>query len=696
MSAIPDTYHQSELSLYAQYILLKCFLDVEGMDKILLDDDFIAVRASGNHEKNISRMLVKFLKSLGMDNLINLSNDKIKSNLRTQFMNLKEIHNKTDKKEWLYAHENINSLSKMLPLSTADLAIYKLAFHIHAEKHFYQLLDMLLPGRQMANKWFPIIANLLDLSYKEVRHSLSLRGKLFSLDILQRNFTSTGDLDDLLGWGNIIDMQFFCELPLDSKNLLNNCLAPCPKSTLNINNFSHVDTIRDLALNYLQKAMTQQQKGVNILLYGAPGTGKTEFAMLLGKLLNLSCHMVAYEDEDGDPLSGESRLYKFQAAQSVMAGSEALLIFDEIEDVFAGSMMNRSIGQSMKAWMNNILESNSVPTIWISNNVRCMDPAFIRRFDLVLEMTDLPVDKRESLIRDLTQGELDEVSVRHFARQDHLPPAVLQRGFRVAATLGGDLGETSLMLFNQTLQAQGHLTISKPAKMQYSPDFVTCAEDLRAICAGLQARKQGRLCLYGPPGTGKTAWAAWLAEQLDMPLLAINGSDLLDKYVGETEQKIARAFARASAEKRVLLFDEVDSFVFTRGSTEHSWERTCVNEMLTQIERFEGVLVVTTNMMDVIDPAALRRFDLKLRFNFLAIEPLTALARAQADAMGLSLSDAQLARLQRMGNLAPGDFAAMARRHLFAPFVDAEQWINALQDECRIKTSSSRSIGFLA
>lgn len=544
-------------------------------------------------------------------------------------------------------------------------------------------------------KWCGIIAKLLDVSPKEVRLSLASRGKLFSLEILENDSPCrTHALKEALGWGSVIEIDAFCDQLLEKKNFLARCLAVCPPTTLNAAHFVHVNAMRDLALNYLQRVLAQQKSGVNILLHGAPGTGKTEFATLLGQWLNISTHMIAYESETGEPLSGSLRLSLYQVAQNVMANSPVLLIFDEIEDVFASSMANRSAGQSSKAWMNNILESNPVPTIWISNNVRCMDPAFIRRFDLVLEMTDLPVGQRECLIRDLTQGALDEESVRHFARQDHLPPAVLQRGFRVAATLGEDLSETSLMVFNQTLQAQGHVAMSKPERFSYSPDFVTCAEDLRAICAGLQTRKQGRLCLYGPPGTGKSAWAAWLAEQLDMPLLALNGSDLLDKYVGETEQNIARAFAKAKAERRVLLLDEVDGFVFARDGAAYSWERTCVNEMLTQIERFEGVLVVTTNMMEALDPATLRRFDLKLRFDYLAKEPLTALAHAQAAALGLPLHAAQLARLQDMNQLAPGDFAAVARRHRFAPFADAEQWLNALQDECRLKPSVSRRMGF--
>ena len=74
--------------------------------------------------------------------------------------------------------------------------------------------------------------------------------------------------------------------------------------------------------------------------------------------------------------------------------------------------------------------------------------------------------------------------------------------------------------------------------------------------------EKGTNCCYGPPGTGKTAWAAWLAEELDMPLLLKQGSDLLNRYVGGTEQNIAQAFEQAKADNALLVLDEVDTFLF--------------------------------------------------------------------------------------------------------------------------------------
>ena len=96
-------------------------------------------------------------------------------------------------------------------------------------------------------------------------------------------------------------------------------------------------------------------------------------------------------------------------------------------------------------------------------------------------------------------------------------------------------------------------------------------------------------------------------------------SDLLSCWVGATEQNIARAFEEARKDDAVLLIDEADSFLQDRRGAGHSWEVTQVNEVLTQMENFEGVFIATTNLIKTLDQAALRRFDMKLLF-----KPLTA------------------------------------------------------------------------
>ena len=308
--------------------------------------------------------------------------------------------------------------------------------------------------------------------------------------------------------------------------------------------------------------------------------------------------------------------------------------------------------------------------------------------------------RKEALFRARAVYQPAAAVVRRFAEQEGLSPAVLTRTLHVANTLAADaddLATQCLLLCNQTLQAQGRkpLTLPPTGQVDYALDWVACDADLAQISAGLVARRQGRICCYGPPGTGKSAWAQWLGRQADMPVLLRRGSDLLGMYVGETERNIATAFHQAEAQGMLLVLDEVDGFLFAREGAVRSWERSMVNELLTQIERFPGLLVVSTNMLDALDAAALRRFDVKLHFGFLRREQVLSLAGAQAQALGLALGAAQQQQLAAMSHLTPGDFAAVARRHRFAPFADDTAWVAALAAECTLKPQAARKMGFI-
>jgi SpoVK/Ycf46/Vps4 family AAA+-type ATPase len=143
------------------------------------------------------------------------------------------------------------------------------------------------------------------------------------------------------------------------------------------------------------------------------------------------------------------------------------------------------------------------------------------------------------------------------------------------------------------------------------------------------------------------------------------------------------------------LIDEVDSFLCDRAHARQSWEVTKINEMLTQMESFSGVLIASTNLIDQLDAASMRRFDIKLHFGYMLPEQIRRMLRAYCQSMDLpapSHSDLDLAAA--MDCAAPGDFAAAARRHRFEPFPDSHSFISAVADECEHKSSHARRIGF--
>ncbi|HHF3866230.1 AAA family ATPase [Haemophilus influenzae] len=593
--------------------------------------------------------------------------------------------------------QNIDKLTQLLSLNVVEQTLFRLSVQLRLDEPLKKLSEALPKSNLIGVS--ELLSNLFGLPKSDIISALKDKGKLLSYGLLERNY-NPDRFHDYLDWGKMLDFDEFISEPLNEQVLLKVCTKPAIEPSLSLEDFAYLNEMKTMMLDYLQSSFATHRKGVNILIYGAPGTGKTELATLLGKVLSVSVNNITYMDEDGDVISAEDRLNKCRFAQKVLEGQSSLLIFDEIEDVFRGSFFEQSVAQQNKAWMNQLLENNNVPMIWLSNSVFGIDPAFLRRFDFILEMPDLPLKNKSALITQLAEGKLSPAYVQHFAKVRSLTPAILSRTIRVAKELNtSNFAETLLMMFNQILKSQNKPKIEPLVlgKADYNLDYVACNDNIHRISEGLKRSKKGRICCYGPPGTGKTAWAAWLAEQLDMPLLLKQGSDLLNPYVGGTEQNIAQAFEQAKADNALLVLDEVDTFLFSREGANRSWERSQVNEMLTQIERFEGLMVVSTNLIEVLDPAALRRFDLKLKFDYLTLKQRLDFAKQQAEILGFPLlSEENLNQIESLNLLTPGDFAAVARRHQFSPFQKVQDWLMALKGECEVKPafSTTRRIGF--
>lgn len=126
-----------------------------------------------------------------------------------------------------------------------------------------------------------------------------------------------------------------------------------------------------------------------------------------------------------------------------------------------------------------------------------------------------------------------------------------------------------------------------------------------------------RALFTGPSGTGKTLAARVLAGRLALDAYRLNLATVVDKYLGETEKRLERAFAQAEAANAVLLLDEGDALLTQRTSVQTSNDRYAnleTNYLLQRLESFEGILLVTTNAGERIDSAFRRRMDVIVDF----------------------------------------------------------------------------------
>lgn len=645
---------------------------------------------------------------IGLGHWIDPSADEF--DLKAAQSELRLLHRKAEK-QWAKAtppaclRHNIGQLSDLVGLGTTDCRILEFAVSIHNERILDDTADWL--GLISSVKVFHVLAVILNLPEPEIRASLSAQGILArsGLATVDRCGTSTlsGKLD-LLSVG-FADLMASSEA--DPISLLRGTLSAASPAQLHLGDYGHINPSLEILRPYLRQAAMTGRRGVNIFLHGAPGTGKSQLARVLADELGCELFEVASEDADGDPVNGERRLRALRAAQSFLAQRQALIAFDEVEDVFddGDSFFGRkSTAQVRKAWMNRMLEENPVPTLWLSNSIDGLDPAFIRRFDMVFELPVPPKTQRERILRENCADLLDAASISRIAEVESLAPAVVAKASSVVRSIRDELGQKGCAaaverLISNTLKAQGHCPLAEqdPNRLPeiYDPGFVQADADLASVAAGLMAAPAGRLCLYGPPGTGKTAYGRWLAERLGIPLLIKRASDLMSKWVGENEKNIALAFRQADQDGALLLIDEVDSFLQDRRGAHHGWELSMVNEMLTQMESFSGVFIASTNLMTGLDQAALRRFDLKVKFDFLRPEQAWELLRRYCRQLHLPPPQPDLrTRMTRLQRLTPGDFAAVSRQHRFRPMQSPTMLVSALEAECAVKEGGKAAIGF--
>ena len=431
--------------------------------------------------------------------------------------------------------------------------------------------------------------------------------------------------------------------------------VPVPsKDELTVKDFAYVEAAK-LATRLMKQA--RHTKGFNILLYGTPGTGKSSFAQVLAQSAKLNLYPVGVcnngEEEKNYRLQ---QLYRKQFLLKTVKNT--CLLLDEGEDIFSSLETRTS-----KVEINNLLENNEVPVIWTTNKIHRMDPAYIRRFTLAVCFDKPPVEMRQKIwnkylsANKITYTKGDTLAL---AKKYEVQPSMIAGAAQAARMAKGGLPtvQEHLSFMIQALNGGRKNPEEEKTNIRFYPALIHADMDLQALTTQLTrlGRLNFSLCLYGASGTGKSAYARYLADKLGLDVVQRRASDLISCYVGETEQNIAKAFAQAREDKSLLIFDEADSFLRDRSTAARSWEVSSVNEMLTWMENHPYPFICTTNLMESLDPASLRRFSFKVKYNFLTSQQVK---EAFDYFFGIKIALAETAGLDK---LTPGDFTLVKNK----------------------------------
>lgn len=464
------------------------------------------------------------------------------------------------------------------------------------------------------------------------------------------------------------------------------------------------------------------KSSTHILLYGPPGTGKSSFAAGVARETGLTPYGIVR----GEANTTRNRRAAILACINMTgSGPESLIVVDEADNLLNTRFSWFMRGETQdKGWMNELLETPGLRMIWITNQIEDIEPSVLRRFAFSLHFK--PFNKRQRILlwenilkknkakRFLNQPEIENLAGTYQVSAGAADLAVKKAKEMGLKTKGAFMESVKLALeAHETLKNGGEKKVDRDRiDKGYSLEGLNIKGDMDAVMTQLEMfdaylrnspqdkMANMNLLFYGPPGAGKSELARYIGKRLDREIICRRVSDIQSKYVGEAEKNIRDAFEEAEREEAILIMDEVESLLFNRDRAQRSWEISLTNEFLTSMERFRGTLICTTNRMEDLDAASIRRFNHKLGFNFLTPEGNVIFYKKLISPLIKSpLDDKNENRLRQIEDLSPGDFKTVRERYGFYPKIGLKHQglVGALEEEARVKKihAGATSIGFL-
>jgi len=479
---------------------------------------------------------------------------------------------------------------------------------------------------------------------------------------------------------------------------------PTP-TKLSLNDYPHLEL--QYVSEYLKNAVKTNAVGVNILLYGQSGTGKTELTKVLSKYTKTNLIAVkasgANKFRPADELTdgrntAHLRLQHYGLMNDLFEpDSNCCFLIDEVDDVFTEYLDGVKVSKDK---LHTLLENNSSPSFWITNHVEILPDSVIRRMSYVLQIPAPPkYIKAEILSTPLKGLRVSTHFKNELANIPDLAPAHVVNASNIAKALhltGKNAEHCIYHHIDECLSACGLQTLvtSYKPEMDFDPRFINLSGShtkIEHVIDTVSNFSGSRSLLLGSAGTGKSALAHHIAEELSQELITIKPSDVLSKYVGEAEQNIAKLFKQACESDAIIFLDEVDSVLTSRDIVSQQHERQLVNQILIELDRTEQTVLAATNYAKNLDAALLRRFDFKLNFEYLTSKQVLTLYEENFGKCSTTIKD----KLTKLACLTPGDFTVVTRRNRMSikPLSDSKN-LDILTAENNRKTPN-KAIGFV-
>ena len=607
--------------------------------------------------------------------------------------------------------QNIDWVTALLSLEPLErkLLVFQLNRH---RPGFSQLFDLLISSDHATAA---ILAAALDASEREIVSALSESSKLVRSGLL-----SVQEHPLRIGEPSIQLRATLTEFADEEAGFLERFVRPLEPSP-SMSSLARLHEDDEKILRGLLRLPVPEDHGLHSLVYGPKSVDKRD---MLSRLL-LDEGIGAYAVVTKHIPAGDLPTWVYIAQRHLeKSHPDAVLVVDRAHEALAChriSMLSifgiedEAPAEEEGRASDEGLTGSRVRCVWLTDRAKLLSERNLGAF--LFHCEALPgsrADRRERVTQVIDDFGLSKQLERHLTKYSLLGEQQVRQAADLARLLSvhdqaaeEDVTERERVIKRAVAQAQkvlgrDHTEGLRDSVTHYSLDHLNIAGRFtpQQIIAALRKNPKGSLCFWGIPGAGKTQLAEYIAVELDLPILMRSASDLLSKWVGETEQQIAAMFAEAEAEGALLFLDEADSFLRDRTLARAEWSVTQVNELLQSMERFEGIFIAATNLMDSIDAAAMRRFTWKLEFKALELEQAWSMfcTEAEFDASAQPERAAELKeRLAAISDLAPGDFATVKRQaNMLGEQLSPDAWLEQLTAEAKAKMFGLRrqQLGF--
>lgn len=370
------------------------------------------------------------------------------------------------------------------------------------------------------------------------------------------------------------------------------------------------------------KLQDKKETPFTMIVYGAPGTGKSYYLRYLAEKMRINTIETTaaelFSTYQGEPAKNVTKLFRRAEEE------QAMIILDEIEEIIGSRDGNMEFGSWRRDMTNaflTCLENSKIPFACTTNYLEKIDKAILRRFVFKLKFDYL------------TKGQT-RYAFKHAFKME--PPEELDK---IGGLTNGDFSTVKkkaiildvledkaalLSMLKEEAEKKALVCISAQAdNINFDRGFINTdmdALDLFVRNIKRENKADFSMLLYGPSGTGKSLYLRHLASELGYEVIERRASDILSKWYGESQQNLAAAFEEAKKRRAFLVFDEIDGFLQSKKGIHDMHNTMLINEFLVQLENHPYPVGGTTNYIENMEQASLRRFKFKAEFSYLLPE----------------------------------------------------------------------------